>query len=129
MAAAAFGLGAALVFNPSLVQYGMAPTVSSDTGMYLSMMGSLSSTIVVVILGKLNPYYALTISVMTAFGTLPGLYGQLWLVAKTGRPSITLALLFTFILFCAFANPILSIINMSRMVADGEDVLQLGTYC
>lgn len=107
---AGFGLGAALIFNPTLMGLAIHPAVASDTGMYLSMIGSTASTFIIIIFGRFNPIYAVVLSVMTLIGSYPGLITQKWLVVKTGKPSTTVALLLMFILFCLFANPILSII-------------------
>jgi hypothetical protein len=126
---AGFGLGAALIFNPTLMGLAIHPAVASDTGMYLSMVGSTASTFIVIMFGRFNPYYAIVLSVMTLIGSYPGLITQKWLVVKTGKPSTTVALLLMFIIFCLLANPILSIINIFQMSKAGADVLKMGTYC
>jgi hypothetical protein len=45
---AGFGLGAALIFNPTLMGLAIHPSVASDTGMFLSMVGSTASTFIVI---------------------------------------------------------------------------------
>ena len=71
-----FGVGPAFVFNPILFQIGVIPSVASDTGGYVSMIGNFSSTIVVLCFKKLNLAYCGVILLMIIPGTLIGLHWQ-----------------------------------------------------
>lgn len=71
-----FGVGAALIFNPTLVQYDIHPMVASGTGMFITMFGAISSTCIVMIFGKLNLWYALVLCIMAGLGSFFGLFMQ-----------------------------------------------------
>ena len=71
-----FGVGPAFIFNPLLFQLGVPPPIASDTGMYVTTVGTLSSTIVVICFKKLNLAYAGVIILMVVPGTLLGLVSQ-----------------------------------------------------
>ena len=71
-----FGVGPAFFFNPLLFQIGVIPPVASDTGMYVTTIGTLSSTIVVLCFKKLNLAYCGVILLMIIPGTLVGLHWQ-----------------------------------------------------
>jgi uncharacterized membrane protein YfcA len=72
---AGFGIGGALIFNPALVLLNVHSPVASSTGVYVSMMGNVSSTIVLIFLGKLNLVYAGIVVLMSIPGSLIGLRG------------------------------------------------------
>ena len=80
--------------------------------MYIAMLNTMSATIVVAIFQKLNLVYALCLCVFTVVGTIPGIMLQHYLVKKTKKPRVTVALLFGFIVFSVVANPIIAIINL-----------------
>jgi uncharacterized membrane protein YfcA len=44
-----FGVGAALIFNPTLFQFDLHPATASGTGMFITMFGAISSTIIIII--------------------------------------------------------------------------------
>ena len=44
-----FGVGAALIFNPTLFQFDLHPASASGTGMFITMFGAISSTIIIII--------------------------------------------------------------------------------
>jgi uncharacterized membrane protein YfcA len=73
---AGFGVGGGLIFNPVLVLLDVYAPVASSTGVFAAMMGAISSTIVVILIHRLNLVYAGIIVLMTIPGTLVGLIGQ-----------------------------------------------------
>ena len=80
------GISPGLIFNSFLLQLDMHPAGGSATGMYVSMFTTMAATINTLINNKLNIPYALLISGISLLGTLPGLYGQGWIVKKaSGR--------------------------------------------
>ena len=116
-----FGVGPAFVFNPILFALGIMPAVASDTGMYVSTIGTLSSTIVVLCFKKLNLAYCGVIVLMVIPGTLIGLHWQYKLVAMfKGRTSITVFFLIFQILFMFFANAEISIAVLISKAASGR---------
>ena len=125
-----FGVGSSFVFNPLLFQLGMIPPVASDTGMYVTTFGALSSTIVVLFLQKLNLAYCGVILLMIIPGTLIGLYCQYKLVAiLKGRTSITVFFLLFTMLFFFVANAGISIAVLVRKAASGRDSMASQSYC
>ena len=71
-----FGVGSGLVFNPILVQFDLHPAVASGSGMFITMVSTFSSSIVVLVAGKMNLIYALILCIMTIVGTIPGIILQ-----------------------------------------------------
>ena len=125
-----FGVGPAFVFNPLLFQLGVIPPVASDTGMYVTTVGTLSSTIVVLCFKKLNLAYCGVIVLMVVPGTLMGLHWQYKLVALfKGRTSITVFFLLFQILFMFVANAGISIVVLVRKAASGRDTMVSQSYC
>jgi len=76
------GLGPGLIFNSVLVQLDMHPAVASATGMYCTMFTTLAGTINILINKQLNMPFSALICLITFLGTMPGLYGQNWIVRK-----------------------------------------------
>jgi uncharacterized membrane protein YfcA len=125
-----FGVGPAFFFNPLLFQIGVIPPVASDTGMFVAMIGTLSSTIVVLCFKKLNLAYCGVILLMIIPGTLIGLHWQQKLVAMfKGKTSITVFFLLFQILFMFVANAGISITVLVRKAATGRDTMVSQSYC
>ena len=125
-----FGVGPAFVFNTILFQLGVIPTVASDTGCFVSMVGTLSSTIVVLCFKRMNLAYCGVILLMIVPGNLIGLHWQYKLVAMfKGRTSITVFFLLSQILFMFFANLGISIAVLVSKAASGRDTMVSQSYC
>ena len=60
----------------------MHAAVATATGMYCAMFTTFASTLILILNNWLNIPYAGILIVMTIIGTLPGLYGQNWIVEK-----------------------------------------------
>lgn len=124
-----FGVGSGFTVNPTLVMLGLHPAPASATGMYIAMLNALAASIAVTLFGKMNLIYALLLCIFTAIGTFPGLILQHWLVAKTGRASITVLIIFTLVVFSAFCNPIIAAVNLSYRADEGKNIMETGSYC
>ena len=128
--AAMSGVGPGLIFNSFLIQLDIHPGVGSATGMYMTLFTTMAATINVIINDKLNIPFFLLFSGLTIVGTIPGLYGQIMIVVKTGgRTQFTVAILFSFLAICLFTVLPLSIIETLRASEDGEDVTAFSPYC
>ena len=67
---------------------------------------------------------------MTLIGTLPGLYGQGWIVSKAkGRTQFTVAILFFYLVFQLITVLPLSVIEALRAKDNDEDVMAFKSYC
>lgn len=125
-----FGVGPAFVFNPLLFQLGVIPPVASDTGMYVTTVGTLSSTIVVLCFKKLNLAYCGVILLAIIPGTLIGLHWQYKLVAMfKGKTSITVFFLLFQIFFMFVANAGISIVVLVRKAQAGINTMVSQSYC
>ena len=60
----------------------MHPAVASATGMYCTLFTTLAATTILLLNDALNLQYSAMICIITLIGTMPGLYGQTWLVSK-----------------------------------------------
>ena len=96
----AVGLGGGSVFNPLLLSLGVAPTVSSATGMYMIIFSTAASTLVYMLNDQLNIFYALWIGMFCSVGTIIGMKLINFAMSRMGRQSPLVALL-TFVLFIA----------------------------
>lgn len=98
--------------------------------MYVTTVGTLSSTIVVLCFKKLNLAYCGVIVLMVMPGTLIGLHWQYKLVAMfKGRTSITVFFLLFQILFMFVANAGISIAVLVRKAASGRNTMVSQSYC
>ena len=104
--------------------------MASATGMYLTFFTTLAASINLLINNKLNIPYSITINILTIIGTIPGLYGQLWIVKKAGgRSSMTVAILLFFIVFQLVTILPLSSIEAKRAADDGEEITAFKQFC
>ena len=103
--------------------------MAAETGNYLSLFSATTSTITVILLGKLQWQYALLICSLSLIVTYPGLRMQAKILAKTGRPSIFSLLLLCFVTFCLFAVPSVSVYNLSQQKKANIDVMSVTPYC
>ena len=69
----ALGLGGGSIFNPILLSMGVAPTVSSATGMYMIMLSTIASSTLYILNKMLNVRFALWIGLWSVVGTMAGL--------------------------------------------------------
>ena len=124
------GVGPGVIFNSVLIQYDMHPGVASATGMYLTMFTALSATINILINEGLDIPYSILICVLTLVGSIPGLFGQGWLVKVTGgRNQFTVMILLFFLLFILVTVLPLSIISTIRASDAGDDVTSFNSFC
>lgn len=72
--AAFTGCGPGGFFVSALIMIDIEQQVASATGMYLSMFTTLSASIQMIILNKLHLEYGFWIQIMTAVGTLLGIF-------------------------------------------------------
>ena len=68
-----FGIGPAFILNPALTQLDVFPPVASDTGMFVTTFGTITSTIIVIIFGKLNLVYTGILILMIIPGSYIGI--------------------------------------------------------
>lgn len=124
------GVGPGAIFNSVLVQLDMNPAVASATGMYCTLYTTLASSINLIINEKLNLEYSLLINILTIIGSLPGLYGQGWIVQKAGgRTQFTVVILLSFLLLILVASLPISITEIQRAKDDGQDVTSFTRFC
>lgn len=64
---------------------GVQAQVASATGMYMVYFTCFASTVAVLLMNKLPIQYAIILCILTAMGTYPGVYGQAYIVKKTGK--------------------------------------------
>jgi uncharacterized membrane protein YfcA len=81
----ALGLGGGTIFNPILISLGVPPITSSATGKYMIMFSKISSCVVYLVYGQLNPYQGLVLGAWKAVGGITLLYFSNLLVKKLNR--------------------------------------------
>ena len=128
--AAMSGVGPGLIFNSFMIQIDMTPAVGSATGMYMTMFTTMAATINLLFNDKLNIPFFVLINILTVVGTIPGLYGQIWIVVKNGgRNQFTVMILWSFLAICLLTVLPLSIVENMRASDDGEDITAFSPYC
>ena len=123
------GIGSAFVINSSLLSYMVHPIVAGNTGQFCSLINNVSSTITVIIFGKVNLAYGGALCFFILIATSAGTILSQKLVQWTGRKSITTTLLLIMIIFVTVVNPLISILVLRKMVADNRDIYQWNEYC
>jgi len=93
----ALGLGGGSIFNPILLSMGVAPKVSSATGMYMILFSTTASTAVYLIYGLLEIRFAAWIGFWCTAGALVGLSVVSSVMKKLGRQS-PIVILLSFVL-------------------------------
>lgn len=81
----AFGLGGGSVFNPLMIELGVAPTVSTSTGMYMIMFSTFASSVIYISYGALNVEFALWLGFWSVIGIMSGMVLVDSLIKKYNR--------------------------------------------
>ena len=72
--AAFCGIGPGTIFCPVLVILDLEPNVATSTGMYLTMLTTISASLQSLVFKSLPVNYAAIIQSITFFGSVPGIY-------------------------------------------------------
>ena len=123
------GVGSSFVISPCLISMGIFPLVAGNSGVYVSMVNNISSSIIVLIFGRINLAYGLMINLFVCVATFPGAVLARKIVQWTGKRSITVLLMLCAKMVPALINPVLSAITLPKMRADGVDIMAWGSYC
>ena len=107
----------------------LPPLVAGATGSFMAMMNNLASTIAVICFKRLNLPYAAIIAIMAAIGAVPGVLNSFYLVKRTGRKSITVAILLFWLIVLLVGHPTISIIVLMRKTADGFYAMTFTSFC
>ena len=125
--AAFSGIGPGFVFGGGLAIVGLEPQVAVATGMYLTTLMTLSSSIQLLALGKINLDYSGYILFTTVVGALPGMYFQTQIVKVTGRRSSTVFILSSTMIVAALATAGATIPVMIHENSETGGLLELGS--
>ena len=68
------GIGGGIIYNPVIIGFGVHPSVSGATGMYMVMLGTFSTTFQYFILGVIPYDYSIAFGVCIIFSTVVGIY-------------------------------------------------------
>ena len=71
----AFGLGGGIIYNPTLIGFGMLPQAANATGMYMILWSMSASTALFMSFGMVNWPFALWLGGFSALGIYIGLSG------------------------------------------------------
>lgn len=124
------GLSPGLIFNSFLIQLDIHPAVASATGMYMTMFTTAAATINLLLSNGLNIPYTVLISAISIVGTVPGLYGQVAIVVKSGgRNQFTVMILLLFLVICLISVLPLSILETLNANANGVNVTGFNSFC
>lgn len=124
--AAFTAIGPGSIFVPVLTMIGVEARVAGATGMYVTCYMTLSSTIQLLIMGKIPLAYMTYVLVFTMVGTIPGLFFQNFIVERTGRVSYGVFILFSTLFVCGVST---LGINIPQMVSDPHEAFSFTNYC
>ena len=120
------GAGPGAIIVPVLINFGIDPRVSIATAMYLGVLTTGTSSILVFFFQMIRLDYALWVSIMTAFGTIPGMYMQYKYVNKTSYHILIVTLCF---LMIVVAMMLINIPQLYQLNAIGEDIYKFKNWC
>ena len=123
------GVGSAFVVGPPLMSMGIYPLVAGSIAVYVSMVNNISSSITLFLFGRVNLAYAFTVCLFMGVATLPGTILARKLIQWTGKRSVTVLLMLIIMVISLVLNPILSVISLPQMKADGLNIMEWGSYC
>ena len=129
IASGAFGLGGGAIFNPVLLYLGQLPKVVSATAMYMIMFSTLSSSVVYILLGTLNIYYGIWVSLWCVLGTLIGLNILEKIMAKYKRQSPIVFILAFLLGIAAIAVPTFGGMDIKEQYDEGIDIFKFKDFC
>jgi hypothetical protein len=93
------------------------------------MFTTLAATINVVIYKKIFLRYSLYVQIMTAFGTLPGIFFQAYAIKVTGRVSTQVFLLISCLSLATVSIFVLTIPTLIHKAQMGAQIFALAKYC
>ena len=94
------GIGPAMIYCPALIMLGLEARVATATASYMAFLTTLSSSIQVLILKRIQMDYAFHVILMTVLGSFPGLFFQHYMVNTFKRVSLQV-FIFTASIFIA----------------------------
>eukprot|EP01091_Cochliopodium_minus_P015506 TRINITY_DN5543_c0_g1_i1.p1 TRINITY_DN5543_c0_g1~~TRINITY_DN5543_c0_g1_i1.p1 ORF type:complete len:500 (-),score=106.34 TRINITY_DN5543_c0_g1_i1:4-1503(-) len=106
------GVGGALVAGPFLLLFGVIPSVSVATTIFMTLFTSLSTTIQFVLIGRLSLYKALWYGSVGLFAGLMGMFIVGYLVKKYNKQSLIIFSVAFAILLSSVAMIVVQIINL-----------------
>ena len=123
------GVSSSFVVGPTLMAMGIYPLVAGSIAMYVSMVNNTSSSITMFMFQRVNLAYAFAVCLFMGVATLPGTVLARKLIQWTGKRSVTVLLMLIIMGIALVLNPILSVISLPQMKADGLDIMEWGSYC
>lgn len=83
--AGALGLGGGAIYNPVFLSMGIAPKVSSATGLYLVCFSKIAACFIYFMAGQLDIGYGIYIGAWSTLGSLAGVLATNWYMRVSGR--------------------------------------------
>lgn len=115
------GIGGGLILNPMLLATGLDPARTTATVAVMILMTCSSATTTLALSGAVPLWPMVVLSAASFLGSLSGKTIIGWIVAKTGRTSILIFLLATFMLASGSAVILQGGLRMVSEIADGEN--------
>ena len=123
------GIGAATLFNPTLIGMGVHPLVASATGMYQGMYINGTATVFNLLAKRLNIPFAFWISFFGVVACYIGITQINKVVKKSGRGSILVLFLATQIIISSFIVPVMGALQEKQKHDDGENIWAFNSFC
>lgn len=125
----AFGLGGGIIYNPTLIGFGMLPSVANATGMYMILWSMSASTALFMSFGMVNWPFALWLGISSAIGIYIGLSGLQSVIKKYNRQSVIVFVLAFVLAIATVMGTIFNVTDLIKSANDGVDILQGGSLC
>ena len=123
------GIGPAMIYCPALIMLGLEARVATATASYMAFLTTLSSSIQVLILKRIQMDYAFHVILMTILGSFPGLFFQHYMVNTYKRVSLQVFIFTASIFIAAIITFVVNIpILISKHKLDA-DIFFISEYC
>ena len=122
------GIGGGIIYNPVIIGFGVHPSVSGATGMYMVLLGTFATSFQFFLLGMLPYDYSIAFGLLVIFATFVGIYTVNIAMKKNGKPSYLVFLLSGVIIGITILMIIISIIDFSKKVSSGESLFSFKSY-
>ena len=123
------GLGGGAIFNPIMLNLGIAPQVSSSTGMFMVLFTTFSSFLQFFIAGIFEPSYAGVLGACVVVFTFMGITQVNKIVKRSGRASIVVFCLASITSLSAVIIPIYGFMQESTKIESGIPIWSFNSYC
>ena len=125
----ALGLGGGAIYNPLLLGFGVAPSVTTATGMYMILVSTSGSSTIFVIYKMLDVGYGVWVGMWCCMGGVLGLYLMKKLMLRFDRQSPIVFVLFFLMIISACVIPFFAYRDTMEAINKGKQYMEFTSIC